>query len=141
MADKLTPVVSNLIGRGLNWYARRKRRQARAEARREMIEAQAQAIDPSKFSASESRRSEPTREAQPGGGGIDRLQEQTDCTFCEALLEAARELPEPERTQAVAEYGRFQGALEGGDEAAVKTAMRETEVLAELVKEMRGIGQ
>jgi hypothetical protein len=139
MADNITPIVSNLIGRGLNYYARRKRQQARREARREMMQAQAKAIDPAKFSAADGSRDQPQRDARPGPRGIDRLQEQTDCAFCEALLDAARQLDEPERTQAIAEYGQFKGALEGGDEEAIKTAVRETEVLAELVKQMRGI--
>lgn len=140
-------VVGGLVSKGLKFAARRQHRKTNRRTREEVRDAYRDAIErygigAAGASSAAAPSSSPT--AAVGGDvddarGIDRLKHETDCAFCQALLTGLQQVPEPERTKGVMEYGQFQGALEGGTEDEITDALRETEVLIEVVEEMQDL--
>ena len=140
LAAALLPDVLPIAREAYRQRTQRQLLEEQKEYEREVLEARKEADNTSVVEPQPTADTSTGTPSQPSGGAdvidraIDDIQSETECGICTQILESLRSLPEEEQAKALAEYGRFQQAIEAGDEDEARAVLSETPTLRNVVE-------
>lgn len=106
----LAPALAPLGRTIFQQRIQRKQMEEKAEIEKELIETRAQAEGDAAISLSETTERTVTAFEET----VEEMKLEESCDTCKMILDSLTELPEAQQGRALAEFGRFKQALEGG---------------------------
>lgn len=133
-AQQLAPAAVPLLQLAADYYLENKKMEQRGEIELQKAEARAEQLQG--LREVQQRQPQIRNDRQTAPETIEQMKAETDCSFCHEILDSIATLPQDRREMALAEYGRFQNAIEdGAAQDDLEDVLRETDQLRAVIEE------